>query len=94
MSLVYLAPALAMIHAMVRPEMRAVATALMMFVCNLLGLGMGPLLVGLMSDYFTMQYDAFGLAIALMILSLLSLWGAMHFFMASKYVSEDIKRVV
>ena len=94
MSLVYLAPALAMIHAMVRPEMRAVATALMMFVCNLLGLGMGPLLVGLMSDYFTTQYGAFGLAIALIILSLLSLWGAMHFFMAGKYVSEDIRRVV
>mgnify|MGYP002620462468 CR=1 FL=1 len=91
-SLVYLGPALAMIHSVVRPEMRAVATALMMFICNMLGLGMGPLLVGLMSDFFTPQFGAFGLAIALMVLSLLSLWGGVHFFLATKTLRQDLAR--
>ena len=92
MSLVYLGPALAMIHSVVRPEMRAVATAVMMFICNMLGLGMGPLLVGLISDIFTPQFGVFGLAVPLMILSLLSLWGGMHFFWAAKFLRQDLAK--
>lgn len=43
-------PAFAAIQTLVRPTSRAMASAVMLFVTNLIGLGLGPLLVGLLSD--------------------------------------------
>ncbi len=46
----YLGPTYALMHNMVEPRMRATAAALMLLVVNLVGLGLGPLLAGLLSD--------------------------------------------
>ena len=46
----YLGPSYAVMHNMVAPRMRATATALMYLSINLIGLGLGPTLVGLASD--------------------------------------------
>lgn len=45
-----LAPSIAVTQSMVSPDMRALASAVFFFVVNLLGLGLGPLAVGLLSD--------------------------------------------
>jgi MFS family permease len=50
MSALWLGPAYASVQGMVRPESRATATAILLFIANLIGLGMGPLAVGLASD--------------------------------------------
>ncbi|MEH6517721.1 MAG: MFS transporter [Halioglobus sp.] len=47
---VYLGPSIAISHALVPPSMRATASALMFFVLNMIGLGMGPFFTGLNSD--------------------------------------------
>ncbi|MBE7220622.1 MAG: MFS transporter, partial [Caulobacteraceae bacterium] len=46
----YLGPAFGVMHNMVSPRMRATATALLFLVINLIGLGLGPTAVGLLSD--------------------------------------------
>jgi MFS family permease len=46
-------PAFAAVQSLVRPTSRALASAVMLFVINLIGLGLGPLLVGLLSDALT-----------------------------------------
>jgi hypothetical protein len=43
----YLGPCLATCHALVPPAMRALTSAILFFVLNLIGLGMGPLVAGL-----------------------------------------------
>lgn len=48
----YLAPSFAVMHNMTSPRMRATGTALLLLVLNLVGLGLGPWLVGLGSDMF------------------------------------------
>ena len=48
----YYGPTYATVQGLVKPEARAVAAALMLFAQNLIGLGLGPLLFGMMSDVF------------------------------------------
>jgi MFS family permease len=48
----YLGPSFGVMHNMVLPRMRATATALLFLVINLIGLGLGPTLTGMASDYF------------------------------------------
>jgi MFS transporter, Spinster family, sphingosine-1-phosphate transporter len=43
-------PAFSTIQRLVEPRMRAMAAAVMLFVVNLIGLGLGPLMLGLVSD--------------------------------------------
>lgn len=53
---VYLAPAIAFAHSLVGPHLRASASALLLLGLNLIGLGIGPLLVGWMSDALAVDY--------------------------------------
>ncbi len=48
----YLGPTFGLTHNMVEPRMRASATALLLFVINIIGLGFGPPVVGWLSDVF------------------------------------------
>lgn len=45
-------PVFASAQSVVRPQLRATAAAVTLLLINLIGLGIGPLLVGAMSDYF------------------------------------------
>jgi len=47
----YLGPTFAVTHNLVEPRMRATATALLFLPINLIGLGVGPVFVGRLSDY-------------------------------------------
>jgi predicted MFS family arabinose efflux permease len=47
---VYLGPSLAITHHLVPPSMRAMSSAVLFFILNFLGLGLGPLIVGNVSD--------------------------------------------
>ncbi len=49
----YYGPAFACVQGLVSPQSRAVASALMLFIVNLVGLGLGPLLFGMLSDAVT-----------------------------------------
>ncbi|MGL4542857.1 MAG: MFS transporter, partial [Polymorphobacter sp.] len=46
----YYGPTYAVAQRLVRPHARAMATAIMLFAQNLIGLGLGPLLFGMLSD--------------------------------------------
>ncbi|MBZ9649128.1 MFS transporter [Sphingobium sp. 3R8] len=49
----YLAPTFAQMHNMIDARMRATASSIMYLIMNLIGLGIGPPLIGLISDYMT-----------------------------------------
>lgn len=48
----YYGPTYACVQGLVRPEARAMAAAIMIFAQNLIGLGLGPLFFGMLSDAF------------------------------------------
>lgn len=58
LSLAWLGPVNAAVQHIVQPNMRAVTAALLLFVNNLIGLGVGPLLLGALSDRFKQSMPA------------------------------------
>jgi predicted MFS family arabinose efflux permease len=65
----YLAPALTVIQNGVAPEQRSAAGAIFLFVLNIIGLGCGPLLIGVASDRFAPVYGVHALRMALLCLA-------------------------
>jgi MFS family permease len=65
----YLAPALTVIQNGVAANQRAAAGAIFLFVLNIIGLGCGPLLIGMASDHFAPVYGTHSLRMALLCLA-------------------------
>ena len=86
----YLAPCIAVSHSLVPPAMRALTSAAFFFSINLIGLGLGPVTAGLLSDYLTNIYGADGLRYAMLIISLVGLVGVAMFVLAAKNLREDL----
>jgi MFS family permease len=61
----YLAPAVAVVQNLVPPNRRSTASALLLFLLNLLAVGCGPLYVGAVSDWAKPMYGTESLRIAL-----------------------------
>jgi len=62
----YLGPTFALIQTLAPLRMRAVWAAITLLVINLIGLGLGPTLVGVLSDYFAADYGEESLRQALL----------------------------
>lgn len=65
----YLAPSIAACHGLVGPRMRALASSVLFFVLNIIGLGLGPLMVGWASDLLQPVYGVEGLRWAIVLAS-------------------------
>lgn len=65
----YLGPTFALIQTLAPLRMRAVWAAITLLVINLVGLGLGPTLVGILSDYFAPEYGQESLRQALFVIA-------------------------
>jgi hypothetical protein len=72
--------------------MRAMASAILLFMLNLIGLGLGPMLTGFMSDFFEPTYGSDSLRYAMSITLLVNFWCAFHYWKASRTISADFDR--
>ena len=91
---VYLGNTLAMVHGLVGLRMRALASAILFFVLNIIGLGMGPALVGVVSTWLTPtigEADALKNAM-LYLLPIAMAWSVAHFYLASRSLESDLAR--
>jgi len=87
----YLAPTAALIQSLVTLRMRALASSILLFVLNIIGMGFGPQLVGILSDWFTPSYGQESLRMALLVLTFLNLWCAYHYFTAARTLKGDME---
>jgi MFS family permease len=95
----YLAPNIAATHRLVAVNERAVASAMFLFIVNLVGLGLGPTLAGVLSDalrdYFVSQGDPLNLATgdglrwSLRILILVNVFAIWFYLIGAKKVREE-----
>jgi predicted MFS family arabinose efflux permease len=87
----YLGPCLAIAHTLVPPAMRALTSAILFFVLNLIGLGLGPLPAGLLSDYFTASYGDDGLRYAMLVVGLIGGFGILMFVLGARALPRDLE---
>jgi MFS family permease len=92
LSPVHVGPIVAVSHSVVKVGMRAFATALIYLVSELLGLGMGPYLIGIFNDHFqkhlgvnVIRYTMFPTAITTFV-------GGLLFIAAAQYLRRDMAR--
>ena len=71
-------------------RMRAVAAGILLFIINIIGLGLGPQLVGILSDVLNPDFGDESLRYALLICSLVYMWAAIHYFIAGRHLGDDL----
>lgn len=85
------APIIAMSQGLVSPRVRAMSMAMILFLLNLIGMGLGPVIVGWLSDLMTDAHGANGLRYALCIVATVCVWASWHLYVASKTVDRDLR---
>jgi MFS family permease len=80
----YLGPSVAVAHSLVPASMRALTSAVLFFVLNLIGLGFGPLAVGKISDLLTPSMGNESLRWAMSITLVVSIASAIFFFATAR----------
>ncbi|MDG1234087.1 MAG: MFS transporter [Pseudomonadales bacterium] len=87
----YLGPTFAMTQTLVPPAMRSTASAILLFVLNLIGLGLGPVFAGFLSDTLKPEYGEESIRYSLLILAVVgNIWSALHYYLASRTLREDL----
>jgi len=80
-----------MAHGLVGLRMRATASAILFLILNIIGLGLGPWSVGLLSDFLEPSFGIESLRYAMMFLTPIAMfWSATHFYLASRSLREDL----
>ncbi len=91
LSALYLGPCIATCHNLVSPGMRAMASAILYFVLNLIGLGLGPLTVGILSDLFAEPFGENNLRYAMATALTIGFLGIYFLWMGSRTLNRDLE---
>lgn len=86
----YLGPSFAMTQALVSLRMRAVASAILLFVLNLIGMGLGPYFVGILSDLLTPEFGIYSIRYAMCVAVMVNVWAACHYFLGARTMRGDL----
>lgn len=78
----YLGPSFALIQGLAPVKLRALWAAITLLVINLVGLGLGPTLVGFLSERFKPAYGDASLGYAMLVVAAISPWAIYHYWRA------------
>lgn len=87
-SLQYSSLSHAVLQGLVKPRMRATMSATTLFAMNAVGFGVGPVVVGELSDYYGGGTE---IRKALVMLIVFMLWAAVHFLLGARTYREDLR---
>jgi len=89
----FLAPVLAQTQSLVPLSMRAVASAIVLLIINVIGLAMGPFVAGALSDLLAARFGDESMRYALLIVTSVILpWAAWHYLRAGRTIDADLAR--
>jgi predicted MFS family arabinose efflux permease len=80
--------AMTAVQSLVEPHRRATAISLVIFLYSVLGLGLGPYIIGLTSDLLTPTVGRDSLRYGILVASLFLPWSACHYVFASRRSAE------
>ena len=86
----WLGPVFATTQSLVRPDLRATASAILLFVINLIGLGVGPQAVGVMNDLLAPTAGTAAVRYSLLIVGFMNVWAAAHFALGARTLRADL----
>jgi predicted MFS family arabinose efflux permease len=93
MGAAYVGPAYAMAQVLVPVRMRARSIAILLFILNVIGYGLGPPVVGLISDWLTPAVGTDSYRYAMLCTVVTALIGAFCYWRASRTLKDDIAKI-
>jgi MFS family permease len=88
----FFGPSFAVSQTLATLRSRAAATSLLLLVQTLVGLGLGPMLAGYLSDVISHHIGSEeSLRYALCAVGLINLWAALHYFLGSRTIRQNIE---
>jgi len=91
LSSVYAGPTWSIIQELVPQNRRAIAASVYMLIYNLIGLGLGPLAVGILSDLYIPILGDESLRWAMSSVLIISIGGVAAYFLAARSLEDDLK---
>lgn len=85
-------PTWAIVQSITRLRMRSTASAILQLMTNLIGLGLGPLSVGLMNDRLAATYGVVSIRYSMLLIPVVALIAGALLFFATRYINQDIER--
>jgi MFS family permease len=87
----WIGPTFAMAQGLAGAQMRALVSAILLFIINLVGLAMGPQVVGALSDLLRAEHGAESLRHALYWVVLAgAVWSTLHYLLAARTLRVDL----
>jgi MFS family permease len=89
LGLVWLGPVISAIQHLVRPDMRATASAIFLFIINLIGIGLGTYAIGALSDTLAVRFGDESLRYSILAGTGFYFIAAAFFFLAAHWLERD-----
>ena len=89
LGLAWLGPVISAIQHLVPPNMRATASAIFLFINNLIGIGLGTFAIGLLSDTLQAQFGDDSLRYSILAGTGFYILAAGLFFLAARWLEQD-----
>ncbi len=87
----WMGPAYATVQSLARARRRAFAAGVNLLVVNVVALGLGPLIVGVVSDLFSAKFGGGALRYSILGLSVVTYaWAGVHFLLAGRTLRGDL----
>ncbi len=94
LSATWSAPTYAVVQGLVSLRMRAMASAVLLFALNLIGLGLGPQFVGILSDILDPRFGTEAIRYSLLVIGMGKAWGSIHSLIAARHLRADLDRAI
>lgn len=82
----------AVVQGLAPVRMRALAAATKTLILNLIGLGLGPFIIGFLSETFNQGDSGEGLRMAMLWLITINLWAAIHYVIGARHLPGELDR--
>jgi predicted MFS family arabinose efflux permease len=86
----YVGPLWSMAQNLVKVRMRALASALLLFILNLVGLGLGPLVVGFLNDLLEPRFGSDAIRYSLLAVTLVGALASPLFWLGGRHYAADL----
>jgi MFS family permease len=90
LSTMFFGPAFSVGQALTVAGARAMVASVLLFGMTMVGLGLGPLLIAMISDALAPVASEHSLRYALLLAPAVNIWAAIHFFLAAKTMRDDV----
>jgi MFS family permease len=86
----FFGPSFAVAQSLATSRMRSVSASVLLFIQTMIGLTLGPAIVGLISDALQATEGRHSLAYAMALIGVVNLWAATHYFLAARKYRDDL----